>query len=254
MTSESDLYSSSPYLVHITSDDRGGPLLPPVYEDDASDMSRQVRDSVRGRRPEALDRFVCILADRRLYPGAGRFGAYVEDPRVAGSQRAVCLSQIPLGLLDRLIRRRSHWGLVFTKQTVLRQRGAPVWYLRIGSSQEKALATLIEREAARNPFDSGAPLWELTPLIDRPAERRTAEFEWEREWRIAGEDGFPFEPEDVELLFAPEDMHPHVEKFLRESAREDEMPEYDCPLVDPTWEAELVHRLIREHARSKSAR
>jgi hypothetical protein len=143
---------------------------------------------------------------------------------------------------------------VFTKQTVLRHRGTPVWYLRKDSPREKALATLIECEAARDPFDSGAPLWELTPLIDRPGERRTAEFEWEREWRIAGEDGFPFEPEEVELLFAPEDTHPHVEKFLRESAGEDEMPNYDCPLVDPTWDAERVHRLIRQHARNKTAR
>ena len=253
MIVDSDLYASSPYALHFIREETGGPLPPLLFEEDARSMSQDVREHA-GDNAGPMDRFVCILADRRLQPGPTRFGTYVKDDRVGDQQRSVCFSGLPLGLLDRLLSRRSHWGLGFAKSSLEPYRGAPVWYVRDGGPQQQALGALIAREAAWEPFDPGSPLWDLTPFIDKAGDPHTGKFQWEREWRVPGPNGFAFDPPEVEFLFAPAHEHDAVRDFLQGTARDGTLPAYDCPLFDPTWDAKCVHKLISEHHRRRPVR
>ncbi|MFJ5990544.1 abortive infection system antitoxin AbiGi family protein [Lentzea sp. NPDC092896] len=119
------------------------------------------------------------------------------------TQHAVCLSEIPLGLLGRLADRHGRFGVGFTRDFVRSRGGAPVWYLARGTKQEASFQALVNEKmkGAAKPDD---PLWVLTPFVDNPGSGPgwSYEFEWEREWRVAG--GLGFTLDDVQFLFVPE--------------------------------------------------
>lgn len=165
-----------------------------------------------------------IMNERELVPGPAAFGAAHKLCALGDSQRSVCFSEIPLDMLDRLVDRRSRYGLAFRKDFLGRAGGAPVWYLERGTPIAKIF---FEMSTAKTPIDPDAPIWKITPFVDYPGEYRgcTYQFEWEREWRVPG--SVSFAPGDnIAFMFVPEAEHAE----LREA-----FPTLDCPLVDPGW-------------------
>lgn len=96
-----------------------------------------------------------------------------------------CFSEIPLGLLDRLVERRSRYGFGFRQDVLLAAGGARVWYIDNDTPVAQAFRRLRQRDIV--PWDGESPLWELTPFVDFPGEYGGTmyRFEWEREWRAS---------------------------------------------------------------------
>jgi hypothetical protein len=82
------------------------------------------------------DPWIKILGGRTLKTGAKPLGAARRVPGIEDSQLVVCFSEIPLDMLDRLVERRSLYGLGFSKATIVGKGGAPLWYL--GKEGEQA--------------------------------------------------------------------------------------------------------------------
>ena len=99
------------------------------------------------------------------------------------TQKSVCLSEVPLALLQRLIDRRGLWGLGFTEQSVVDDGGAPVWYVE----KDTPLASAITRlQRSLGTPDQRRDWHKITPFIDKTGEfpdGSVYRFEWEREWR-----------------------------------------------------------------------
>ena len=237
----SDWFDVSPYVVHFTK--AGGDLPPPPS--DASNLSTTMRE-IADTPPSDLDRFMCILGDRWLYPGSKQFGS-ARLRKLGDSQCAVCFSEVPLGLLDRLVERYSDWGIGFPKGLVRKAGGGPVWYLHNRGAPAKAFRKLVTREL-RN-FDPESPLWDLTPLVDQPGEYEMGryEFEWEREWRLPGPNGFDFAPHEIAFLFAPEGEHEGIRGFLDEAHSRGDAEDFTCPLVDASWERARIEEAVELH-------
>ena len=237
---DATLYNVSRYLVHFTS---SGGQLPPLPAD-ASELSRHVRETAK-TPADALDRILCIQSDRRLVPGPRRYGPARD--RLGDSQRAVCFSEIPLGLLAPLVKRRSLWGVGFQKSVVRDGGGAPVWYLNATSDQAKVLNRLVQHAAFRLEHDHSA--WTLTPLIDQPGAPGVGHFAWEREWRVPGADGYEFSAPDVSFLFAPEDEHETVTDFLAWAAGDARLQRLHLPGDRPPLGAEANYTALCDDRR-----
>ena len=69
-----------------------------------------------------------ILSEGRILP-SGPFGAARNLEELGDSQKSACLSEIPLDLLERLIERRSLYGIGFRQDLLTTRGGARVWYL-----------------------------------------------------------------------------------------------------------------------------
>lgn len=91
-------------------------------------------------------------------------------------------------MLDRLVERRSRYGIGFRKDGIVAKGGNPLWYVDRQSPQAATIDTMINNAVTggSNPDD---PIWKLTPFIDHPGvySGRPYRFEWEREWRAAGD-------------------------------------------------------------------
>jgi hypothetical protein len=186
-----------------------------------------------------------ILGGQILKRGPTAFGAAKDSKAVdLQSQRVVCFSETPLGFLDRIVKRRkSAYGIGFHKRYVLKKGGGPLWYLQLGTPQQKALAVLIKR--ASKPFDQDDPIWKLTPFIDLPGPLPFKnDFRWEREWRLG--DDLRFEPEDVAFLFIPENLHENAWTFFENAQNDHSGPAYFCPYVDPTWSVDKVREALKK--------
>lgn len=198
------------------------------------------------KQPDAYSTIMSILSEGRLVRGEQPFGAARHVRAIRESQRAVCLSEIPLGHLARLVdRRKSCHGIGFTKRLAIDQGAAPLWYLEEGSHAQQAFASLVNR-AAKN-LDPADPLWQLTPLVDYPsgpASPYRYDFRWEREWRLASD--LHFEPEEVAFLLIEEGLHDAARSFFAEAAAENLGPAYFCPYIDPRWSLEQVRRALGE--------
>lgn len=173
----------------------------------------QERDAARERR-ESLDR----------YP----------------TQKSVCLSEVPLDLLDRLIGRRGPWGLGFTKQSIVDDGGAPVWYVEMDTPLASALAGL-----QRSLATSGQrPDWyRITPFIDKVGEFPDGSiyrFEWEREWRIPRRLDLDHEGSPA-FLFAPSAQHDCLSTDLAGT------PYGTTALLDPTWDESTLQAALAAH-------
>jgi hypothetical protein len=186
-----------------------------------------------------------ILWDRRLEPGPDAFGAAKNLGWLGDSQRCVCFSEIPLGFLKRLVSRRSHFGLAFRKEFLVKEGGAPVWYLEHGTPAYDHFRTALKPAiAAKEPEH---PLFALTPFVDHPAGGApdapyNYRWEWEREWRANRT--IDFKEEDVAFLFIAEHQHVAARKFFEGHIEEQTGPGYLCPYIDPTWSAERVKEAL----------
>lgn len=172
-----------------------------------------------------------ILSDGQLKPKT-RFGTARGMVMLGESQLAVCFSEIPLDLLDRLVTRRSSCGLAFRKEFLVESGGGRVWYIENDGPVARAYGEL---EASKyQPWNADDPLWKLTPFIDQPGKYGGSryEFQWEREWRVPGPDGLTFTPEDVAFLFMPEAAHAWAQATFGRT--------YAVPLIDPLWSDEQI--------------
>jgi hypothetical protein len=67
-----------------------------------------------------------------------RFGSARNLDALGETQESACFSEIPLDRLDRLVARRSHYGIGFRQDILTSAGGARVWYLDRGSPIEAA--------------------------------------------------------------------------------------------------------------------
>lgn len=198
------------------------------------DMSEYVVHFVKETPDQGpYDVMMSILHSGRL-EGRSRFGAARGFHTVEG-QHAVCFSEIPLDLLDRLVDRRgTKYGIGFRQDKLLNAGGGRVWYVDKGSALAESVQELIQ-EAIGPPIRPSHPVWKVTPFIDFPGDYGGTQyrFEWEREWRVPGD--FHFEPADVAFLFIPEELHSDARDFFDEARVENLGPSYGCPFLDPLW-------------------
>lgn len=177
-----------------------------------------------------------ILFSGALKPGApfGIGRKLAPDPQ---TQMSVCFSEIPPGEWSRLVeRRKSAFGIGFTKGHIVSCGGGPIWYVRKGSPQDAAMKKLMKAGKA----DPDNSIWRITPMIDAPGKYgwSTYEYEWEREWRHVGE--LVFEVQDVAFLFIPEALHAAARGFFQNAYEDHIGPAYFCPFLDPLWSRERV--------------
>jgi hypothetical protein len=212
------------------------------------DMSAHVVHLVRAASAsEAYDNIISILADGRL-EARSPFGAARANAPDVTSQRCVCLSEMPVDQLGRIIARRlpsdrSAWhGIAFSKTFLVERGGGPILYAYDGTPQAEAVQRLM-REARRGTNPAAHPIWDLTPFVDLPGRAGSYYFEWEREWRHVGD--LRFSPEDVAFLLMPEEFHEAARGFFEDARREDVGPAYHCPYLDATWPRERWMRALR---------
>jgi hypothetical protein len=175
-----------------------------------------------------------ILWEALIAP-TGPFGAAKNLTELGDSQKSACFSEIPLDLLERLVNRRSLYGIGFRQDFLISRAGARVWYLDRDGPRAESFQRLV-REAMTGGIDVTDSLWTITPFVDYPGAYGSTQyrFEWEREWRVPG--GVAFGPEDVAFLFIPEELHAGARSFFEDHFRDNTGPAYLCPYVDPTWD------------------
>jgi hypothetical protein len=178
-----------------------------------------------------------ILLEQRLR-AMNRFGIasssrYSHIP----NQNVACLSEVPLGQLARLVKRRSRCGIGFRKQYVVERGGGPIMYAYAGTGHERAIRNMMDTHL-HNPH---ADIWKVTPMVDSAGAAKAGgqpyHFEWEREWRVIGD--LPFETEEVSFVIAPEEHHGGVRCVL--DGPTEYAPVYLCPLIDAHWSREQIH-------------
>jgi hypothetical protein len=169
----------------------------------------------------------------------------------AGTQHAVCFSEIPMHLVTRLAARRGDYGIGFTKAFLLERGGAPIWYLERGSPTALAVNQLVSM--ALSTPSTTSPIWTLTPFIDSPGSYTSGSyrFEWEREWRHVGDLEFQFS--DPAFLVIPEALHRAARAFFQNAKDENFGPGYDCPFLDPRWDLARVQAALRSRPSTGSA-
>jgi hypothetical protein len=167
-----------------------------------------------------------------------------ERLRSYPTQKSICLSEVPLDLLDRLVDRRGPWGLGFTKQSVIEYDGAPVWYVEKDTVLASALTDL--QQSLTTPSQRGD--WHrITRFIDKVGEfpdGTVYRFEWEREWRVprrldlgAGNPAF---------LFAPTVEHAKLVADLTVQGVAG-TPHGIAPLLDPIWAESALQAALTRH-------
>jgi hypothetical protein len=179
-----------------------------------------------------------ILSEGRILP-TGPLGAARNLEELGDSQKSACFSEIPLDLLERLIERRSLYGIGLRQDLLTACGGARVWYLDKDGPAAESFKEVV-RAAMKGGIDPADPIWRITPFVDYPGDYGGTQyrFEWEREWRVPG--GLEFTPDDVAFLFIPEELHAAARTFFEDAEREHTGPAYLCPYVDPRWDMQRV--------------
>jgi hypothetical protein len=194
---------------------------------------------------DAYSVMLTILWEGSLRPGPASYGAARNLGNDLGdSQRSACFSEIPLDMLERLIDRRSLYGIGFSQRFLVRNGGARVWYLDNDGAAADVFTEII-REAMVGGMNPDDGLWALTPFVDYPGtypDGKEYRFEWEREWRVPG--GLQFGPDDVVFLFIPEDLHAPARNFFEEHERDHSGPAYLCPYIDPRWDISQIQAAL----------
>jgi len=113
----------------------------------------------------AYDGMMRILGVRRLVARSA-FGLVHERTPDADTQKAVCFSEAPLHLLGRIADRHSECGIVFRKDFIRRAAGNPILYAHGDGAVAAAIQQLVDAAGG----DPGAPIWRLTPFVDRPGQ------------------------------------------------------------------------------------
>ena len=179
-----------------------------------------------------------ILGAQRV-EARSTFGFATNVNGLGLSQHCACFSEIPLDLLDRLVDRRSMYGVGFHQNTMIAKGGARVWYLDEGTPHRTALQEMTTH-AMTGGVDPNDPIWRLTPFADNTAPNY--HFEWEREWRTAGD--LCFAPEEVAFLFVPERLHAQASAFMT-TGGDGSGPVYACPILDPLWDDAKVQLALK---------
>jgi len=210
-----DWRDMSEYVVHFTKDEPGS---------------------------SAYSSMLSILSSGKL-SARSRFGAARGLDALGESQQTACFSEIPLDRLDRLVGRRSKYGIGFHQDFLVESGGGRVWYLDNESELASSVRTLISQKVGP-PMDLSSPLWKLTPFIDFPGSYSSFEyrFEWEREWRVP--EGLIFSPDQVSFLFIPAELHSQARKFFDDAERMHTGPNYRCPFLDPLWLDDLIQAAL----------
>lgn len=189
-----------------------------------------------------------VLEEGRIL-SSGPFGAIwnwesFHGEKPPGVQLSVCLSEIPLDYLDRLVERHGIYGVGFTKATIVARGAARVWYLERGSLISDIFFNMVKATAyPKKPgFEVGDPLWSVTPFVDYVSDGSLGTrhaFEWEREWRHPGD--LEFGAAEVAFLFIPESEHAaaraNLSKFYGDAVP---VP----PLIDATWGEERLQSAL----------
>ncbi|SOC51105.1 hypothetical protein [Ornithinimicrobium cerasi] len=183
-----------------------------------------------------------ILASGRLKAG-GPFGAARGLKALGETQQSICFSEVPLDRLDRMVARRSKYGIAFTQRFLIHNGGARVWYVDGGGRVAETIRGMVSSRAVPR-IDTNDDFWRLTPFVDHPSKEQGYQFEWEREWRVPGD--MQFEPDDVAFLFLPEELHSRARSFFQDAIEENTGPVYLCPYLDPLWsDARIQDALTR---------
>lgn len=168
------------------------------------------------------------------------FGSARNLTDLGDTQCSACFSEIPLDLLDRLVERRSPFGIGFPKSLLKERGGGRVWYLDKDSPLVGAFQGMIN-EAMKGGIHPGDRIWKLTPFVDRVVPNQY-DFDWEREWRVVG--GLTFTPDDVAFLFVPDHLHDAARTFL-DSGGHGAGPAYPTAvLLDPEWDDEKLQETL----------
>lgn len=181
-------------------------------------------------------RFLRICWDQRL-EAQSSYGIGRNCSPASADHRVVCFSEIPPECWPRLsVRRQSNYGIGFRKDFLCKEGGCPVWYVRQGSPQKRAIQEMMRNESS-NPL---SPLWRITMFVESPGNYGGTdyEFDWEREWRHSGD--FVFSLMDVAFLLIPEELHSAATSFFAEAESANSGPAYFCPFIDPLWEQSRV--------------
>ncbi len=203
-------------------------------------MSDQVVHFTRhSQGVSAYDGMMSILADGRI-EARSKFGCATNVNGLGTSQHCACFSEIPLDMLDRLVDRRSMYGIGFHHDTVISKGAGRVWYLDEGTQHRAAFANMVTK-AMNGGVDPGDDIWRITPFVDRTAPNY--HFEWEREWRVPG--GLNFSPEDVAFLFVPESQHSLAAAFLAGRHGRDVGSAFMCRILDPLWDDDQIQAALR---------
>ena len=127
-------------------------------------------------------------------------------------------------LVSRLAARRGEYGIGFTKAFLLERGGAPVWYVERDSQLAKAIDCLVALAQLEEPTVR-VPMWTITPFVNMPGEypNGTYCFEWEREWRHAGD--LTFSVADPAFLIVPERQHGGARRFFNSVREENSEPD-----------------------------
>lgn len=242
-----DWKDMSDFVVHFTKPMRPNKLgtanlnRPPR----AAGLAAALRIVAERRRADrtGYSPWIEILDGGQLRPGDKPLGAGRKVQEVTDLHRAVCFSEIPLDMLDRLVQRRSSYGIGFRKDFIATKGGAPLWYLDKDGLQAQVIQSKI-LTAASGGIDPDDPLWKLTPFIDSPGNYAGAQyrFEWEREWRVVGT--FEFTPKDVAFLFLPEVEHHKARQFFADVEVEHSGPAYLCAYIDPHWDLATIEKAL----------
>ena len=210
--------------------------------DDWRDMSDYVVHFTKEN--EGASAYECMLAilATRLIKARTAFGAATNVAGLGDSQMCACFSEIPLDMLDRLVARRSTYGIGFHQNVVVGEGGGRVWYLDPGTPQTDAFYANVT-EAMSGGVEPSDSVWRLTPFIDYTAPNY--QFVWEREWRLPG--GLEFSSDDVAFLFVPEEHHEAAKPFLA-TGNHGNGPAYACPILDPLWDDDQIQKALAELA------
>lgn len=241
---QDDRRDLSDYVVHFTKPPDLGRAAhtpaPPAQEGrlTLSEMVERIR-AMEERDRTGYPQMQSILYDRCLRRGAKPLGAARKLGALGDSQRVVCFSETPLDMLSKLVERRSRFGMGFRKDIMVGKGGTPLWYVDCESPQAAAIDAMMS-SAIEGGIDPDDPLWKLTPFIDHPGvyNGRPYRFEWEREWRVAGD--VHFEPDEIAFLFIPEELHDQARQFFADVRIENSGPVYECAFIDAGWTTEQI--------------
>ena len=56
--------------------------------------------------------------------------------------------------------------------------------------------------------------------------------------------GFHFEPDDVEFVFIPGELHDNARAFFAEHRRDNTGPGYLCRYIDPSWDGVRIQKVL----------
>src|SRR6476469_9956588 len=88
-----------------------------------------------------------ILSQGQLKP-SGPFGVAADLDLLEDSQKSVCMSEIPLDQLARVVAHRSEFGIAFRQSVLIANGGARVWYVNEPSPLASCWRAVVSEQGA----------------------------------------------------------------------------------------------------------